>query len=553
MATTASKMLVGTAALFACLTHSLASAKEPALDPSELLLTVNSTANITVACETVAGTTKAEDSGLSRGVAFTVDNPEYLESFSMDLLSRYDDTADLTFFVLEGDATGASWAPLWSQTRTETFGARGLVDSGDVGLNLQPGRTYAAGIGWRANDVVRYFYTLNQAPRPFTRVPGTVRGGFQGDGPNPVTGETSISTRTYGMELCFGEPPVDEPCECEDGTDGLNCWDLDDDGVMDPEEDVNTDGVWDALDCRGPKGEDGTVDLTEHSIFNGLSLEQGLIEQDAYLKVAYLDPGSGNLRLAYDDCETFQDYILGIYIGNGQLQLAGTVGNMQGLTPGKAYYLSSDSSHPIGTIVEYRDAGFCNSVDVRAKARFIGVANGTDTLVIAPRVVTLTSDGSLGRVNSNINLVVHPSPTGIPTYPVRGSGLPMIDGWIGSSNMFSDHFRCGEFGAFFTPPSGFSYFDIPLNGEERRLLTEETFVVEFGGRGNHGVRYHMVALDAQGNELHRHMFAPTDCNIVQKSSLLVSDPNTTTLRIQASGVELATQGSFREVTVKMVK
>ena len=41
------------------------------------------------------------------------------------------------------------------------------------------------------------------------------------------------------------------------GEDGLSCWDLDGDGVCDPEEDVNTDEICDALDCRGPEGEQG--------------------------------------------------------------------------------------------------------------------------------------------------------------------------------------------------------------------------------------------------------------------------------------------------------
>jgi len=34
------------------------------------------------------------------------------------------------------------------------------------------------------------------------------------------------------------------------GEDGLNCWDLDGDGVKDADEDTNDDGNWDALDCK---------------------------------------------------------------------------------------------------------------------------------------------------------------------------------------------------------------------------------------------------------------------------------------------------------------
>lgn len=41
------------------------------------------------------------------------------------------------------------------------------------------------------------------------------------------------------------------------GTAGLSCWDLDGDGVADPEEDRNGDGRFNAEDCLGPAGMDG--------------------------------------------------------------------------------------------------------------------------------------------------------------------------------------------------------------------------------------------------------------------------------------------------------
>jgi hypothetical protein len=41
------------------------------------------------------------------------------------------------------------------------------------------------------------------------------------------------------------------------GTNGLACWDLNGNGQPDPEEDVNHDGVWDALDCQGAAGQNG--------------------------------------------------------------------------------------------------------------------------------------------------------------------------------------------------------------------------------------------------------------------------------------------------------
>ncbi len=43
----------------------------------------------------------------------------------------------------------------------------------------------------------------------------------------------------------------------EDGLDGLHCWDLNANGVADPDEDVNDDGHVTVLDCQGARGEGG--------------------------------------------------------------------------------------------------------------------------------------------------------------------------------------------------------------------------------------------------------------------------------------------------------
>ena len=53
-------------------------------------------------------------------------------------------------------------------------------------------------------------------------------------------------------------------CGCGDkgktgaaGSSGADCWDVDGDGVDDPGEDVNGDGAWDAADCAGGPGDPG--------------------------------------------------------------------------------------------------------------------------------------------------------------------------------------------------------------------------------------------------------------------------------------------------------
>jgi len=56
-----------------------------------------------------------------------------------------------------------------------------------------------------------------------------------------------LTPAPYAMFAYDGNPgPAGPP-----GDDGLSCWDLDGDGVADPEEDVNNDGAHNALDCSG--------------------------------------------------------------------------------------------------------------------------------------------------------------------------------------------------------------------------------------------------------------------------------------------------------------
>lgn len=54
--------------------------------------------------------------------------------------------------------------------------------------------------------------------------------------------------------------PPGEPAEATEpvpSESGLNCWDLNGDGIADPDEDINGDGVYDALDCQGVAGDQG--------------------------------------------------------------------------------------------------------------------------------------------------------------------------------------------------------------------------------------------------------------------------------------------------------
>ncbi len=62
----------------------------------------------------------------------------------------------------------------------------------------------------------------------------------------------------------------------DDGTDGLSCWDLNGDGVQDPVEDVNGDGLIDILDCAGPKGESGIDGADGQDGIDGTNGQDGI-------------------------------------------------------------------------------------------------------------------------------------------------------------------------------------------------------------------------------------------------------------------------------------
>jgi len=53
------------------------------------------------------------------------------------------------------------------------------------------------------------------------------------------------------------EPPLPPGPEGSQGLPGLHGWDLDGDAVKDANEDINSDGIHDAMDCKGPKGDKG--------------------------------------------------------------------------------------------------------------------------------------------------------------------------------------------------------------------------------------------------------------------------------------------------------
>lgn len=62
---------------------------------------------------------------------------------------------------------------------------------------------------------------------------------------------------------------------------GLNCWDINGNGIKDPAEDINADGKWDALDCQGPTGPAGPAGPAGPPGANGTNGKNGINCWDA--------------------------------------------------------------------------------------------------------------------------------------------------------------------------------------------------------------------------------------------------------------------------------
>lgn len=106
--------------------------------------------------------------------------------------------------------------------------------------------------------------TATETPTPVPTATATVPPQDQ-----PVSDSTTLAAPTVivgpigprGSEGPQGPPGVPGPIGPR-GLAGTSCWDLDNDGETDEEEDINGDGYYNALDCRGPKGADGKAGRT---------------------------------------------------------------------------------------------------------------------------------------------------------------------------------------------------------------------------------------------------------------------------------------------------
>lgn len=166
------------------------------------------------------------------------------------------------------------------------------------------------------------------------------------------------------------------------GTDGISCWDLNGNGVGDitvdeTNEDINLDGVLDALDCQGDDGQNGNANVQEFEYnldaFNAysqlnLSLETIVDVPSNYAYLFYIDT-PGGLRYSLPGNLVNNTHYARVFInkteGTFRINFYG-LNDMDYQVPGGTY------SHVIVVAIELSNTGK-TSENVMAELKAAGV------------------------------------------------------------------------------------------------------------------------------------------------------------------------------------
>jgi len=179
------------------------------------------------------------------------------------------------------------------------------------------------------------------------------------------------------------------------GSDGLNCWDLNGNGVQDAAEDINNDGSWDALDCKGDTGIAGTAGV------NGIGIN--------WLGTLATAPGSPNVNEAYYNST---DGISYIWDGTGW-QIVAQDGVGTSFTAGNGISITGN------VITATLDTSVVNEIQTLSvtgggtpeiilsnggnSVKFIGAGN--TSLSVSSNEITITSTGTDTITTSGANIV----------------------------------------------------------------------------------------------------------------------------------------------------
>lgn len=181
------------------------------------------------------------------------------------------------------------------------------------------------------------------------------------------TNDIPITWNEVGEQGPQGDPGADgadgqDGAPGEDGLDGLHCWDLNQDGIGNPEEDTNGDTYFNALDCQGPpgepgpQGEEGPPGIVSLDDLNGTpcGADSGVLE------VIYHLGGSVELRcpgaLSFTESAVFvtQSTYAGYFKMNGVIpdDVCQTEAEAAGLEGTFKAWISDDWTSPVQAFVD---------------------------------------------------------------------------------------------------------------------------------------------------------------------------------------------------------
>lgn len=194
------------------------------------------------------------------------------------------------------------------------------------------------------------------------------------------------------------------------GLNGIHCWDLNGDGINDPEEDSNGDGIFNALDCQGaaPAG-----NCAVFGDFFDIPIGEELIAPSDGIIIAQIEgapgwslPPSTGFVILTDSVQGFPNKILvaeeeGYYVDNNVTRTGGTMP----VKSGWFYQVNSLG----GATVNARFLPFlaCNQGDGFWNAEYRSAANSVPSPVNPPLV----------QAQRRIQFLVHPfQPEGLTLY-----------------------------------------------------------------------------------------------------------------------------------------
>lgn len=236
------------------------------------------------------------------------------------------------------------------------------------------------------------------------------------------------------------------------GPAGLNCWDLDGDGIKDTNEDINNDGIWDTKDCKGDSGIAGLPGAPGTAGTNGTNGYKSLIKTTSEppgtncaaggQKIeAGLDANNNNALDAAEISNTF-------YACNGQTGSPGVPGNVSVVTGTAPIAITGTSNSPNIVITQANStiSGFLSNGDwnkfnkkmdsLKVNSPLIGYGTSANPLIIPYN--TKTTDGVVLSPSGAANKMWATDAGGTPGWQVLPGAVTPVTASNGLTRVVND-------------------------------------------------------------------------------------------------------------------